>query len=361
MRYGLFLMPLHPPERPVADAYEYDLRTLQAADALGFDEAWIGEHFTSVWENIPAPDLFIARALGVTQRIRLGTGVVLLPFHHPVHVALRLACLDHLARGRLMVGIGSGGIPADREFFGLTFTPEQNRTYTRECLEIILKIWAGEPFTYEGELLQVRAPAVRPETATGVLLRPYQQPHPPIAVAGVNRTSEGLALAGERGWIPLSTNFLPGPALREHWAAYAGGAARGGHTPQRSAWRIARDIYVAETSAQARREARDGAMARAYDAYMLRLVGSGPRGLGIFKPAPDAMPDEAVTVDYLLEHVWIVGSPAECVARLRALSEEVGGFGTVLMIGHDWMPHEDRWFRSLELFATRVMPELAEL
>jgi alkanesulfonate monooxygenase SsuD/methylene tetrahydromethanopterin reductase-like flavin-dependent oxidoreductase (luciferase family) len=361
MRYGLFLMPLHPPERAVADAYDYDLRTLEAADRLGYDEAWIGEHFTSVWENIPAPDLFIARALGATQRIRLGTGVVLLPFHHPAHVALRLACLDHLARGRLMVGFGSGGIPADRELFGVNLTPEQNRTYTWECLDIILKIWAGEPFTYEGELLRVQAPAVRAETATGVLLRPYQQPHPPIAVAGVNRSSEGLGMAGERGWIPLSTNFLPAPALRDHWATYSSGAARSGRHAARAAWRVARDIYVAETSEQARREACDGAMARAYTEYMLRLVAAGPRGLGIFKPSPEAMPDSAVTIDYLLEHVWIVGSPAECAARLRSLYEEVGGFGTVLMIGHDWAPDEDKWFRSLELFATRVMPELAAL
>ena len=103
----MFSMPLHPPDRPIADTYEDDLQTCELADRLGYDEVWIGEHFTSVWANIPAPDLFIAQAAARTRRIRFGTGVVLMPFHNPLFVALRLAQLDHQTRGRLMVGVGS--------------------------------------------------------------------------------------------------------------------------------------------------------------------------------------------------------------------------------------------------------------
>ena len=200
----------------------------------------------------------------------------------------------------------------------------------------------------------------RDET-TGALLRPYQDPHPPIAIAGVSRSSVGLALAGERGWIPMSTNFLQADVLRQHWLSIESGARRGGRVPSRRAWRIAREIHVAETHEQAWRDAREGGMARAFSEYMLPLVASGPYGLQAFKPIDGDVPDAAITIDYLLENVWIVGTPDECAAKLRALYEAVGGFGTVLMIGHDWHPHPEKWTRSIELFAERVMPQLRDL
>lgn len=355
------MMPVHPPQRSTAAAYDYDLRQFVHADQLGFAEAWIGEHFTSQWENIPAPDLFIAHALAHTKTIRFGTGVVLLPFHNPVHVALRIAQLDHLARGRLLFGVGSGGIAADRVMFGLDQVNVDFRVLVREALDVILRVWQGEPFTYEGEIFKVRTPELRDDIRTGVLMRPYQQPHPPIAVAGVNRGSDGLTLAGARGYIPMSSNFLHAETLVDHWQTVERGAAQAGRAARRSDWRIARDIYVAETTEQARRDVLESGIGRAFEQYMLPLVRSGGRGLGAFKPHPDAMPDEAVTIDYLLDNIWIVGSPEECAAKLRRLHEAVGGFGTVLMIAHDWMPDDEKWFRSAELFARKVMPSLSDL
>ena len=115
MKLGLFNMPLHPPGRLHADTYDEDLDLMSFADELGYAEAWIGEHFTTEWENMPAPDLFIARALGVTKNLVMGTGVSLLAFHDPVMIAHRMAMLDHLARGRFFFGIGSGGVPTDSE------------------------------------------------------------------------------------------------------------------------------------------------------------------------------------------------------------------------------------------------------
>lgn len=361
MDYGLFIMPLHPPARPVADTYEDDLQTLIAADRLGYSEAWIGEHFTSAWENIPCPDLLIAKAAGVTERLRLGTGVVLMPFHNPLEVALRFATLDHLTRGRFMLGVGSGGIAGDRKAFGIELNAQDAAALTREGIEVVVKAWAGEPFVHEGRFFKYNVPEPDHTTETGILLRPYQQPHPPIGIAGVSRSSAGLALAGEHGWIPMSTNFLQPDVLRQHWASVEAGAARSGRRPSRRQWRIAREIYVAETREQAVRDARDGAMARAFRDYMLPLVASGPYGLAAFKPIEGEVPDSEITIDYLIENVWIVGSPDDCVAKVRALYEAVGGFGTVLMIGHDWHPEPRKWMRSLELFAEKVMPRLADL
>ena len=361
MEYGLFIMPLHPPRRPVADTYDDDLQTLIAAEQLGYSEAWIGEHFTSAWKNIPCPDLLIAKAAGRTERIRLGTGVVLMPFHNPLEVALRAATLDHLTRGRLMLGIGSGGIDGDRRAFGIDPTGPEAAALTREGIDVVEKAWAGEPFRYEGRFFKYDVPAPNDALQTGILLRPYQQPHPPIAIAGVSRSSAGLALAGERGWIPLSTNFLQPDVLRLHWASIASGAEKAGRKPTRRTWRIAREIYVADTHDRAIRDARDGAMARAFSEYMLPLVAGGPYGLQAFKPTEGEVPDSAITIDYLIENVWIVGSPDECAAKLRGLYESVGGFGTVLMIGHDWHPHREKWQRSMELFAETVMPRVKDL
>src|SRR5262245_28757510 len=122
MQFGLFMMPLHPPHRAFADAYDRDVDQIVFADQLGFREAWVGEHLTERWEIAPAPDLLIAKALALTTRIKLGTGVTLLPLHNPVYLAHRVAMLDHMARGRFQWGIGGGGIPTDLSLLGLEQT-----------------------------------------------------------------------------------------------------------------------------------------------------------------------------------------------------------------------------------------------
>ncbi len=101
MNFGLFMMPVHHPEKGLTRTIKEDMETIIRADQLGFEEAWIGDHFTIPWENLPAPDLFISKALGLTKNIKLGTGVVLLQLHDPKDLAHRIAMLDYLAEGRL--------------------------------------------------------------------------------------------------------------------------------------------------------------------------------------------------------------------------------------------------------------------
>ena len=137
MRYGMFMMPSHPPERELFQAHQWDWDCLCLADDLGYDEAWIGEHFTSPWEPIPAPDIMIAQALMRTKNIKLATGVHLLPYHHPAELAHRVAYLDHLAQGRFMFGIGSGGLPSDYTLFDVDGNAGEHREMTRESLDII--------------------------------------------------------------------------------------------------------------------------------------------------------------------------------------------------------------------------------
>jgi alkanesulfonate monooxygenase SsuD/methylene tetrahydromethanopterin reductase-like flavin-dependent oxidoreductase (luciferase family) len=354
-------MPMHPPGTPHADGYELDLETLRRADRLGFDEAWIGEHFTSEWETIAAPDLIIAAALRETSRIRLGTGVACLPNHHPAVLAHRIAQLDQMARGRFNFGIGTGGFPGDFEMFAVNNQTGEQYPLTRATIDAVLRIWSDDPapFSAETRWWRVQSPTPDPSRGIALHLKPYQRPHPPIAVAGFSPASPTLTLAGERGWIPMSINFVPTPLLKTHWQAVEQGAAATGRTPNRRDWRVCRDVHVAETTAQARREALAGAQARVFTDYFFPLTASVNQTKH-FKHDP-AEPDSVVTPEYLLDRTWIVGDPDTCVEKIRALYDEVGGFGGLVQLVYDWGDQNPLAFRSMELLATEVIPRLRDL
>ena len=364
MKLGLFSMPCHPPHRKHAETFDEDLELLVLADQLGFDEAWLGEHYTSTWENIPAPDLTLAQALLKTQRIKLGTGVSCIPNHNPAQLAHRIAQLDVMARGRFMWGVGVGAFPGDATLFEV---PQDgtHRRVSHENVEAVLRIWAeGDRggFTWRSENPQYNFTVPQPEPWRGIgfHMKPWTRPHPPIAVAGLSKSSTTLRWAGEHGWIPMSIHFLNPQDLRGHWSAYEESARASGHTPRRSEWRLCRDLYVADTDAQARREVMEGSMAHAYKEYFFPLVTSFGMA-GLWKDREE-MKDEEVTLDYLLENRWFVGSPDTVARRLRALYDAVGGFGGVLMLCYDWEgANGPRWRRSMELLAKKVLPQLKDL
>jgi alkanesulfonate monooxygenase SsuD/methylene tetrahydromethanopterin reductase-like flavin-dependent oxidoreductase (luciferase family) len=355
MKLGLFTMPLHPPEVPKREAFQRDIDLLVRADRLGLSEAWIGEHYASVWESVPAPDLLIARALGETSQIKFGTGVACLPHHNPLELAHRIAYLDHLAEGRLLFGIGPGGLKVDHELFCIDTENDEHRQLTEAAIDTMIELWSG-PTTgeWKTDRWHFKVPSTTP-FGLGLHLQPFQRPHPPIGVAGVSPGSESLGLASERGWIPLSLNFLTAKALVDHGQVIDAGAKRAGRELDRSVWRVCRDIHVAPTNEQAEAEARDGAMGRAFREYVLPLVRSTGR-ISVFKVDPE-MSDEEVDVDYLIDNVWIVGDPPTVAARLQRLYDDIGGFGTLIMLGYDWEPSEVG-SRSMELLAKDVLPRL---
>src|SRR3954468_3605734 len=175
MRLGMFTMPSHPPERPLYDALQWDRQTLRWADEYGYTEAWIGEHFTAPWEPVPAPDLLIAQAALETKNIKLAPGAHLLPYHNPVELAHRVAMLDHMLQGRLILGVGAGGLPTDWEMFGVDGMNNENRFMAAEALDIMLRIWEStERFDYKGKYWSA---TYVPETQYGVFspwLQPFQ-------------------------------------------------------------------------------------------------------------------------------------------------------------------------------------------
>jgi alkanesulfonate monooxygenase SsuD/methylene tetrahydromethanopterin reductase-like flavin-dependent oxidoreductase (luciferase family) len=359
MNFGLFMMPLHPPHRSFADSYDRDIDLIVAADKLGYKEAWIGEHITERWENAPCPDLLIAKALALTDQIIFGTGVTLLAIHNPVDLAHRLAMLDHMARGRFYWGIGSRGLSTDLQIFGID--PKQTaevRERAHEALDVVLKMWESEgKFEYHGKYFDVSAPELDPVLDRGFYMKPYQTPHPPIGVAATSISSDSMRMAGQRGWIPMSSSNLVPQYLRGHWEVVAEGASNAGITPDRSQWHINREVFVAETNDLARERARE-LLGRNYVEHQRpNRLGSG---MMIGSKIDPNMPDDAVDVDYLMENLWIVGGPQECADQIRSLYEEVGGFGTLLNITQD--PEDPQWEHDcLRLLIEEVAPKLEDL
>ena len=358
MKLGFFTMPLHPPGADFTKLLKDDLEQIIRLDELGYSEAWIGEHFTAQWEPIPSPELFIAQAIGLTKNIRLGTGVNCVPNHNPFVLAHRIAQLDHMAEGRFNWGVGTGSFAGDPEAFGYDENGWiDNRAYTREAIELILKIWEDpQPGLYESKWWKFRIPEPQDDIGLRTFVKPYQQPHPPLGVAGVSPKSSTLKMAGARGWIPMSINLTPPVLLKTHWDAVQEGADEAGVTTDRSVWRVAREVVVAETTAEARRIVSEGVMRRDFEDYFLKAL-SKSNMLGIMKTSQD-MPDSDVTVDYLIDNVFVIGSVDEVAQKLSDLNGELGGFGTLLAMGHEWEPR-DEWEGSMTMLINEVLPKVS--
>ena len=350
MRFGLFVMPEPFPWSNWTLSYDLKLEEIALADRLGYDEVWVGEHHTGAYENIPAPDIFIAKASAVTRRIGLGTGTINLPYHDPFMVAERLAFLDHLTHGRLIYGFGGGGLVSDKRFFQLD--PAEGSPRLLEALEIIETLFGTTDYVnYDGKFWNVDHKRIQ--------VRPYQE-HPQFAIAGMSGT-HNFALCGGRGYSALSIYFTPVtitdnpgmPDLRAQGQALADAASAAGRDPvaARADWRICREVYVSDSKNAAMAEIRES-LKQSYD-YLFKV------GLAPLMKTSANMADSDITFDWMVENIpWIIGSPAECVNQIREMHEEVGGFGTLLFNSREWVT-TDRWNRSLEMFARFVAPHFS--
>lgn len=362
MKYGMFIMPFHDPDKPPAQCYDEDLELVVLAEEMGFSEFWIGEHHTHQWENIALPEAFIGKALALTDRIRLGTAPTCLPYHHPAHVATRLAFLDHLSHGRLNLCFGPGSVYPDMELFGI-HDPAVNSAMAEEAAEIILQLWRQDPpYRYDGRFWQIGLEKwVDRESRLGILQKPLQRPHPPICAPAMSMNSGTMKLAGRKGWAPISSNLIAGNVVADNWKVYEQAAREAGRTPDRADWRVCRSIFVGDDPEEARRRAWTSYLGRFFDflgGVLDKGEGQGP-GRKFFKRDPD-MPDAECGRDFLLSEQIIHGDVDEVVRRLNGLREETGEFGTLILMAYDWNDAEDkaRWLRSTELFVNEVMPAL---
>ena len=352
IRLGMFLMPVHDPSKPLAQCYDEDLELVVRCEELGFDEFWVGEHHSSTYENIVMPEIFIGKALGLTKTIRLGPAPVCLQYHNPVHVAGRLAFLDHLSHGRLNVCFGPGAIPTDMEVFEID--PKQAGARVVEAIDMILNIWNSDPpYQIPGDFWNVNlSESIDAEMGLGALHKPLQQPHPPIWFPCITRNSAGISKAAARGFLPISHHMIAVETLQNHWQMYEQGSLSADRPADKANWSVSRNIFVADTTDEARRLARSNSMGKCIE-YIVELTRRGP-GVDMWKRTPE-MSDADCNLDYFMDEVIIAGDPDDVTRQLLELRERTGAFGTLVLVAHDW-DDKDRWLHSLELFAKEVVP-----
>lgn len=358
MRLGLFMMPLHDPNRDFHTVLNEDREAILLADQLGYDEAWVGEHYSCKTEPIANPLQFMATLIHQTKRIKFGTGVLNLPQHHPAQIAGDVAQFDFLSEGRFIMGVGPGGLGSDFELFE---TFDKNRAEMMvESVRMIHEIWASDaPYRIHGKYWNV---VVEKQTqlriGVGPMLKPYQKPFPPLAVSAMSPNSSTAKLAGEHGWGLVSANFTPTNQVLSHWQAYMEGAAAAGRRADRANWRVARSIFCAESDQEAADYLANEACSPGWYYLYLRDNLATYKMTKIFKP-DQSMSDDELTVPKMLDMMVLSGSPKRVLDKLVALVDEIGWFGTLLVTHKDWdNPAMHR--NSMRLIAEQVMPRLGQ-
>lgn len=356
MDLSFFTMPIHPVNKPVAQSLREDREAFILADQLGFKEGYCGEHTTDLAEIIPSCVAFLASLASETQRIHLGTGTVNLPNSHPARIAAEVSMLDHLLEGRLIFGISPGGLMSDAEVFG-NLDKNRNEMFL-ECINMVLDIWAGDaPYDLTGKYYQVTTgKTMMSDIGQGSIIKPFQSPHPPIVGTAVAPFSKGVTEMAARGWDPISANFLLPKWAASHWPKYAEGCQRVGRIADPMNWRVAKNICVADDMATAKRYARDADSPYVfYYQQLLTKLRAGGR-LNLFKEDQN-MPDDDVTLDYVMDRLVIYGDSSSVADQILALREEIGEFGQIVYAGHDWADYE-LGRRSMVLMAEEVLPRV---
>ena len=340
MRFGIFHTPFHLPNTQNPNlALRRDVEMVKLYDLLGYDEVWFGEHHSGGCELIVDPLTFIAHVAPQTQRIKLGTGVISLPYHNPLWIAERIVFVDHLTRGRAMYGLGVGALPSDAHMIGMD--PTEQRPAFEPAVDVLMHLLrSDEPISIETDRYTLRD--------ARIMLKPYSDLQ--VLIAAVVSPS-GPRIAGKHGLGLLSTAAtMPGGAAAwaGHWDIVEQRSTEFGAPPaSRDAWTLLGPMHIAETREQALEDVRYG-----IDAWFdyMQNVSASPQ----FSPAGENTDERiAWVVD---TGVGVIGTPDDAIRQVARLQEMTnGGFGSYLLMGHEWAPHAATR-RSVELFAEYVMP-----
>jgi len=334
LKFGVFMAPFHRPEENPTLALERDLALVDHLDRLDFDEAWFGEHHSAGWEIIASPEVMIAAAGQRTRKIRLGTGVSSLPYHHPLMLADRMLQLDHLTRGRAMLGVGPGALSSDAWQMGIN--PLTQRPRMEEALGAILALFRGETVNMESDWFNLRDARLQ--------MAPYSVPYMPVAVAS-SFSPAGPTCAGKHGVGMLSvTASQPGGMTNAAWGWKLAEetAAKNGKTVSRDDWRVLISMHLADSREEAMRDIREGCT-HFYREYFGKTLGSPAGG-------PDFTFENMIETGGL-----IVGTPDDAIEAVERIFEITGGMGTLLFTAHEWTTWE-KTLHSYELWARYVAP-----
>jgi limonene 1,2-monooxygenase len=342
LKFGIFLAPFHPVGQNPTLALERDLQLIEHLDELGFEEAWFGEHHSAGYEIIASPEVFIAAVAQRTKHIRLGTGVSSLPYHHPFMLADRLVLLDHLTRGRLMIGVGPGALPSDAFMMGID--PARQRDMMEESLEAILLLLEGrEPVTMETDWFKL--------VGARLQMRPYQRPYPEVAVAA-QVSPAGPRAAGKFGCSLLSIGATSAggfDVLGAHWDVMDERAEEFGTTVDRSKWRLVGPMHIADTKEQAIKDVEFGL--EEWVDYFQRVAA--------LPLAPDTTNFGSLVDALNASGFAVIGTVEDAIAQVARLRTQSKGFGTFLLMGHEWADTEATR-HSYELIARYVAPEFQD-
>ena len=338
MKFGIFLAPFHRVGENLTLALQRNLRLIDHLDELGFDEAWIGEHHSAARETIADPVPFIAAAAERTRRIRLGTGVLSLPYHHPLMVADRMQMLDHLTHGRAMLGVGPGALTSDAYMMGIEPTEQRRMMY--ESIEAILALLRGvEPVTMETDWFTLRDARLQ--------MPNFTKPHLEVAVT-TTFTPSGATASGRFGTGLLSVAGASHDGFTRTWGWVEDAAAEHGNEADRGGWRVVLPIHIAPTREQAIAEVEDGYSRRAYigdlaEEHKSKAFGEAFGATGL---------DARAAID---DGGLAVGTPDDVIEQIEGVLERSGGLGGILCLAHEWADTQAT-FRSYELLARYVMP-----
>lgn len=339
LRFGVFHPPYHPVGQNPTLALERDLQLAEHVDMLGFDEIWFGEHHSGGYEISGSPELMVAAAAQRTRRIRLGTGVNSLPYHHPLLLADRWVQLDHMTRGRAIFGAGPGALVSDA--LQMAIDPLEQRRMMEEALETIMALLeSDEPVSRKTDWFEVRNARLN--------LRPYSHPRPDVRVASIISPS-GPRAAGRFGLGLLSmgaTSKEGFEALGKSWDIAVERAEEFGQTIERSRWSVVGPMHIAPTAEQARQDVTFG-LKQWFDYF---TVAAGARA-----PVTAASNFEEALEQITSSGIGVIGSSQDAIDQIQRLLDQSGGFGTYLIMVHEWADWPST-LRSLELFARHVIP-----
>lgn len=363
MQCGIFHTPYALPSRTPRQIFDWSLDIAQLADEAGYADFMIGEHYTTAWENIPLPEAIIAGAAQNTKTIRFAPMAHPLPYHDPATLAIRIGWLSQVLEGRYFLGISAGGQRTDAILHGhddiSDLAPRQ-----LEALELMEKVWRREPFRENGRYFQAGFPGPGDISDFPVAIADNSlwggRSALEIAVTGLSRSSSSLKFAGERNYSPIS--FFGGTRqMNIHWRTWAEAAENAGYKVDRSRYRICRDIFIADTDAEATLRAKRSGMARVWESYLHDIYKKLRLYDGLIEDSGLDIAPEDIGLDFLAEHVWLCGSPATVADKLRQLVDRTGGWGQLVVIQHDSIDDPEPWAESLRRLVQEVAPRVRSL
>ena len=356
MNLGYFTQPFHPITKVLSQSLHEDHEAAVIADRNGYTEAIFGEHATDAYETITSSLTFISSLCFNTKNIKLGTGTINIPNTHPALVASTVSMLDHMLKGRLLLGVSMGALPTDWEIYGSLDLNKE--AMFEEAMFQILELWKTKaPYNLKGSFWDISTEkTMNMELGLGNIMKPYQKPHPEILCTALSPNSIGLKKAGQKGWSPVSSNFIQPKHVSSHWFQYAEGSRIANIKADKEKWRVAKMIFVNEDHKKALEYGKglDGPYAKCINQIIKKLKVANKIS---FLKENENQKDEEITLEYCIDKLVIAGDPASVKDQLYDFVNKTGEFGTLLYVGVDWL-NRSLAKKSMELMANKVVNEM---